>query len=139
MHPSLTPFFPTTLPMPPLTPEGREEVVVKVMAKRGVRGRRGLARRTAERMEGYRGRDVEQVVTRAVHAAITRQWGEAEAEGKGEGEETKEGGQPPSSTLSLTAADFTAALTGFVPSNLKSLARRPPRPCTGSTSAGMRR
>jgi peroxin-1 len=105
--------------VPALDAEGREDVMVQVMKRRGVRERkRGVVRRVAERMEGYRGRDVDQIITRAIHAAITRRW----IPTTGEGREENEGqGGGDRGALSLTSDDFTAALEGFVPSNLKSI------------------
>ena len=102
-------FFPTVLEVPGLKPEDREDVLQRVMRKRGVlEKRRGVCRRVSEKLEGYRGRDLEQVVLRAIHAAISRRWGEEEKDD--------------SAQLALTSEDFAVAVTDFVPSNLKSIA-----------------
>ena len=123
VHPALSSslYFPTVLQVPSLSATDREDVVVKVLRRRGARERRrGVARRASERMEGYRGRDVEQLVTRAIHAAISRQWGEEAAathDSSGSG-----GGRSP---ISISREDVDIALLGFVPSSVKDLPAAP--------------
>ena len=105
-------LFPCVMEMPVLGVEERADVIEQVMAKRGVTavGGREMRRRLSERMDGYKGRDVSQVVTRAIHAALSRRTHSAQQ-------------QPESSEqLRLTTADFNNALLGFVPVSLAKLA-----------------
>ena len=106
-------LFPCVMEMAVLGVEERADVLEKVLMKRGVTtsGGREMRRRLSERMDGYKGRDVSQVVSRAIHAAITRRT-QSTQQRQNEREEQ----------LRLTMADFNTALLGFVPVSLAKLA-----------------
>ena len=109
-------LFPCVLEMPVLGVEERVDVMEKVMVKRGVTavGGRETRRRWSERMDGYKGRDVSQVVSRAIHAAISRRTHSAQQQRQREDEDGE--------SLRVSAADFNNALLGFVPVSLSKLA-----------------
>ena len=106
-------LFPCVMDMPVLAVEERAEVLEAAMTKRGVVaiGGREMRRRLCERMDGYKGRDVSQVVSRAIHAAISRRT-----------QSTQHLEQTNDEPLLLTSADFNNALLGFVPVSLAKLA-----------------
>ena len=105
-------LFPCVMEMPVLGVEERADVLEKVMSNRGVTmsGGREMRRRLSERMDGFKGRDVSQVVSRAIHAAISRRTHFMSKQQSATDEQ-----------LRLTTADFNSALLGFVPVSLAKL------------------